>query len=109
ERLEATRGWPRDRVAHTDEGVAREGGPFAISGRLQRRPRARADKTLDGTRRVARVRAPASEMAAKLPDPLLGSRGTPTKDGPVEDLDMYAVIRTGGKQYRVSEGQTLRV
>jgi large subunit ribosomal protein L21 len=28
---------------------------------------------------------------------------------PGEDLNMYAVIRTGGKQYRVSEGQTLRV
>jgi len=27
----------------------------------------------------------------------------------VENLDMYAVIQTGGKQYRVAQGDTLRV
>jgi large subunit ribosomal protein L21 len=26
-----------------------------------------------------------------------------------EALDMYAIIKTGGKQYRVAEGQTLKV
>src|SRR5690606_30178489 len=38
--------------------------------------------------------------------PLLGQRG---RAQPLMDDSMYAVIKTGGKQYRVSEGDRLRV